>query len=392
MQFAAAGAEQRPVTHPDTRGTTYDVLPDPAIRPSRRGAPRSAAQWRWPAVLATVAVLLGGGGWLAMRSSSGHSGAAHSAALSVQAPRAHHAAANIGVPVITTAAAADVVRRFWRAHERALAHKDLRALARMSAGPALRWEQAAVCGCRGGGTPRPMLRANYFVPRQTSYPASFIAAVQTGAASGYWTEVLVFTKSSAGGRWLLTENSGVGPRFGDFIDLAGPAGVTKGFAAAPTAAQHQVAVTAAAELAGLWQETKNTSSIPDSIFDVTGQTEDRLSDLASHQQDTVQVNGLLGHYTFSASPDDPLVEVGVDGYDLACQPLRETVVYQAQPGYTIRQDAARLNWGPWLKPGRYGAVVSKDMWQTCFLIPPVAGGHVAVLNQVDPGSIVTEYR
>jgi hypothetical protein len=295
--------------------------------------------------------------------------------------------------VITQTTAAAVVRQFWPAHERALASRNLTALARMSEGPALRWEQAAVaCGCRGVSAPRPIWRAKYFVRRQTSYPASFVAAVQLNRKYLYWTEVLVFTKASPSARWVLTENSGVEPHFGTFVDLAGPAAANSGFASAPTAAQHQAALKVAANLAGLWQQTKETSSIPNSVFEVSGLAEDRLSSLAAYQQDATQRNGLLGHYTFSASPSDPLIEVGVDGNDLACQPVHETVVYQAgQPGQYVFQDAARHNWGGGLPPGKYGAVVSTDEWQTCFLIPARANGAILILNQPDGGAVVRKY-
>jgi len=344
-----------------------------------------------PALIGLVAVILIGGGWFVLRPSGGsHSslrptGVATSPAPSAEDPNTP--------PVITPAAAAAVVRSFWPAHEKALASGNLTALARMSAGPALRWEQATVaCACRGVTKPRPMWRAKYFVRRQTSYPASFVAAVQMNRKYLYWTEVLVFTKASASARWLLTENSGVEPHFGTFIDLAGPAAAMTDFAPAPTAAQHQAAVKVAADLAGLWQQTKDWPSIPTSVFEVTGQTEDRSSSLAAYQQDATQRNGLLGHFTFSASRTDPLVDVAVDGNDLACQPLHETVVYEAgKPGQYVFQDAARHNWGPALAPGKYGAVVSTDEWQTCFLIPPRAAGPIQVLNQPVGGSVVRPY-
>ena len=93
-----------------------------------------------PALIGLVAVILIGGGWFVLRPSGGsHSslrptGVATSPAPSAEDPNTP--------PVITPAAAAAVVRSFWPAHEKALASGNLTALARMSAGPALRWEQA----------------------------------------------------------------------------------------------------------------------------------------------------------------------------------------------------------------------------------------------------------
>jgi len=238
-----------------------------------------------------------------------------------------------------------------------------------------------------------MLHANYFVPRTSEYPANFIAAVQMDAQAGYGTELLVFTKSSAREPWLLTEDSLVRPHYGIYVDLAGSAAATKTYAAAPTPVQHKAATHVVADLAGLWQQTKDTSDIPSSYpFDITGPTQDRLSALAGYQQDAVQANGLLGHYSFVASRSDQLVEVAVANYDLACQPLHETVVYQATPGSAVFQDKARHNWGPALAPGHYGAVVDKDVWQTCFLLPPDPTQSIEVFNQDVGGSVTTAYH
>jgi type II secretory pathway component PulJ len=187
----------------------------------------------------------------------------------------------------------------------------------------------------------------------------------------------------------VTEDSYYAPRTGAGSHIGGPSTGSDGFDRPVSAAQHQRALTLAADLAGLWQTTKETSDVPsETDFDISGQTQNRLGSLAAYPQDGVQANGLLGHYTFYALPTDRLVEVGVaGGDDLACQPLRESVDYRPQEGQLIRQDPARHNWGPAVAPGYYHEVLSKDVWQTCFLVPP-DGGAVVVLNQDVGGAVV----
>jgi hypothetical protein len=297
--------------------------------------------------------------------------------------------------VVNRALAAQVLRRYWPVHERALVHRDLATLARLSTGSARRWEQPAVaCGCLHVTEPRPLLSAAYFVPRQTRYPATFIAEAQTVYDSSYWAELLVFTKQHAGASWLVTEDSGFGPPAGTTPQLGAPVAGAGGYDRPVTAAQHHRARKVVAAFAAVWQRAKDTGTIPTgSGFDLTGQTGERVAQLAMYRQDAVQVNGLLGHFAFSASAADPLVVVAdTFGYDLACQPIHETVQYRPTPGKLVNQDAARHNWGPELKPGFYHQVVSRDVWQTCFLIPPGASRPIAVLNQSIGGAVATGTR
>jgi hypothetical protein len=229
------------------------------------------------------------------------------------------------------------------------------------------------------------------VPRQARYPASFVAAVQTATAASFSTEVLVFTKSGPKAQWLVTENSTFALHAGGSSRLDPPALVAREFDSPVLVTQHRRALGMAAELAALWQETKDTADIPaDTEFNITGQTQNRLGDIAAYQQDGVQANGLLGHFSFYVAPTDRLVEVAMaNGDDLACQPVRETVDYRPRPGGLIYQDAARHNWGPKLRPGYYHEVITRDVWQTCFRIPADITAPVEVLNSDQGGAVAS---
>ncbi|MCU1591759.1 MAG: hypothetical protein JWP11_3015 [Frankiales bacterium] len=299
-----------------------------------------------------------------------------------------------GNVVVDQAQAGQVLRQYWPVHERAVVRRDLATLSRLSAGPAREWEQSvAACGCLVVETPRPLLNAAYFVPRQTSYPASFITEAQTVAHGSYWAELLVFTKATANAPWLVTQDSGFGPPAGVAPGLGVPVTDAAGFDRPVTAAQHQRALTAAAGLAALWQEAKETGDVPARPdFELTGQTGRRVATLTAHLQDQVQAGGAIGHFRFYASPADPLIEVtDAGGSELACQVVRETVVYTPTRGHSIRQDRGHM-WGQDLRPGQYRRITHRDLWATCFIIPPDGASQIAVLDHDVPGSISTGLR
>ena len=300
-----------------------------------------------------------------------------------------------GGTVIDPVGAAQVLSQYWSVHERALVDRDLASLGRLSAGPAREWEQPNVkCRCLAVQTPRPLLNAAYFVTRQTRYPATFVTEAQTSAGGQYWAKLLVFTKVRAGAPWLVTQDSGFGPAPGVAPQLGAPLPDSAGFDQPVTTSQHRRAQTLAADLAAVWQHAKDSGTVPSrTAFELTGQTGRRLFELTTHQQDTVQSNGLLGHYRFYASPSDQLVEVtDTNGADLACQAVRETVVHRPTAGHRIRQDLQRQNWGPDLRPGLYRQVTDQVVWGTCFIIPPNTATPIRVLNQDIGGGPTTGIR
>ena len=55
------------------------------------------------------------------------------------------------------------------------------------------------------------------------------------------------------------------------------------------------------------------------------------------------------------------------------------------------QDRAQHHWGTALPPGRYHRVVSRNAWQTCFLVPADTDQPIAVLNQDAGGSVISPH-
>jgi hypothetical protein len=292
--------------------------------------------------------------------------------------------------IVSTAQADRVLRTYWPVHEHALVVGDLQTIAGLDAEPAAEWEKGSVaCGCYHVDEPRELTSATYLIPRQTSYPAFFVAEALQSYKGTNWVDVLVFTKDDASAKWLVSYESGFAPSAVSTNRVAPPP--SSDSTTGPTPAQHAVAVTAASDLAKVWQTTKETGLPPEhEPFELRGQTAQRLQMLASAGQDQIQGNGLFGHYTFSASTSDRLFEVATaDGSELACQPVRETVVYTAQPGYVVHQDNARKNWGSLLAPGDYQSLTSRDVWQTCFLISANPADPILVFDSSVGGAIPT---
>jgi hypothetical protein len=292
--------------------------------------------------------------------------------------------------VVSAAQADRVLRAFWPVHERALVEGDLQTVAGLSAGPAAEWEKGSVaCGCYHIDEPRELASATYLAPKQAGYPAFFVAEATQSYKGTSWVDVLVFTKQDANAKWLVSYESGFAPSAVSASRVAPPTSAAA--ATGPTPAQHAVAVKAAADLAKAWQSAKETGLPPETeTFELRGQTMQRLETLMSAGQDQVQGNGLFGHYTFSASASDPLFEVATaDGSELACQPVRDTVVYTPQPGYAVHQDGSRENWGSLLAPGDYASLTARDVWQTCFLIAANPADPIVVFDSGVGGAIPT---
>ena len=248
---------------------------------------------------------------------------------------------------------------------------------------------AVFCGCMvTSKTARPLLNTSFFVPRQTTYPAFFAVTSQT---SSYWTEVLVFTKKSAGKPWLVSEDSGFLSPLNNPRYIEAPAVDTDGYASGPNAAEHVRATRVAAQLARFWQQVKVDGAVPaQHTFEVSEQLQTRLDRMAAHKDGAVQGNGLRARFSFFVDPHDPLVEFATPTTDLACQAVREKVVYYgATATDLVLQDPAQHNWGPALRPGVYRSIVSRDAWQTCFIIPHDASQPIEVLNQDVGGNAIS---
>ena len=397
---------------PRPAGTDLWAPPASSMLPAPAGPARSLPSWLPAAAVARALVLvISIGGFVVLAKHQGHE-TADNGPTALPAPAAPVPAVPAVMPawqpgppagagvVVTRKMAEDVVARWWPAHSQALRDADDTALARLTGGAGRQWEVGAVnCFCLESGTLRPMLGATYYVPRQSSYPARFIAEVLTEYSQGnQGVEVLVFSRSSRSAPWQVIENSFYGPKTGQRAALhTQPQYLMNSHGLFDPGSPAQVARTraAAVRLAAVWQEAKETGQVPRSAsaFTLGEQTMDRIVHVAGHRQNRVQGDGLLAHFHYYAKRSDPVVVVpyGPD-YDLGCAPLRSTITYWGQPGRVVHQDPRLLNWGSEVPAGDYRSITLHEAWPTCFVISRTGAGPVFVFNQEFGGGTATPRR
>jgi hypothetical protein len=278
--------------------------------------------------------------------------------------------------VVMDASDADkLVRAFWPARERALSSRDALAVRRLETGAAL---QVDAVGCTFGcppPRPRTIADLDVFVPRQTAYPAAFMAQVLTTEyhSSRPLVELMVFTRASPSQPWSLAFDTMYA---GNSQLTVYPDSVDGGaFDADPPAVAGIDPTTLPAQLAAYWQHWKDAGSAPaatpfaDSSFtSVVGQAfheallERRADGIAADV--TYAGDGADGVWTFAVSPKG----VGSNQFALTCGTVKYGAVdTSTRSGGTLVQDQGFQPFGTLLRPGGYASVTEQGVHETCFL-------------------------
>jgi hypothetical protein len=332
------------------------------------------------AILLLLAITIGGAAEPYVRTAAAP---ACSSTKSVELPAPLSAPAAAGAPVITPDRARVLLAAFWPVREQALSDCDLATLNRIDAGSARDGDVArARCGCLIRSPTTGIDESEVFVPRQTTYPASFVAQVRTEETSGTsWAEAMVFTRAAPAAPWQLSLATGYAADPDKLVVLGSPLTDAEGYAKVPDAATRAAAERAAPALAAFWQESRDSGTVPASSFAPSPWTTSVPARMADHPQDLPQANGLVGHFRYSVDQGDPMVHVLSDGSDLACRAIRTEQTYTAGPdGALPYQSLDRKNWGAELAPGSYRSITLHGVSQTCFLVPPGGRGRVFVLG------------
>jgi hypothetical protein len=286
--------------------------------------------------------------------------------------------------VVTPAQASRALAVLWAAREKALVEQDGAQLRTLETGSALHGDEIRLpCqDCRLHAPGATYSRAVVLVPRQTSYPARFLAEVATTAVDGGpTTEVLVVVRRSPTASWTLALDTGWSTVTSPPGDLSEPLEDAAGLDLPPTASAHAAARRARQRLAAYWQQAKDAGAVPPSGPFVAGPwTTGRAAELAAHPQGGVQGNGLLGTTKVWVSPKDPLYEFSSPGGgDLACGVVwTQSLNYGGPQGYPY-QPADRSNWGPEVPPGTYREMTTSYQWQSCMFVDP-SGQSISVLG------------
>jgi hypothetical protein len=286
-----------------------------------------------------------------------------------QLPKALSAAPR-GRTVATPAEAKLVLKTAWTTREHALVNCNLALLDRLDTGSAKIGDRSRTrCNCLARAD-QLYSDSRIFLPRQTTYPAYFLAQARTKTLSGNsWTEIMVFTRASATAPWRLNLATGFAAVKGQVAALGQPVVNADGYAQLPDRTARAVAATQAPTLAAYYQAAKNTGEVPANPFQPSPWTTTTVTAIAAHRQDTVQTNGLRGHFRYTATGKDPVFSVLSGDQTLTCTVIRISSSYTGQAGQYPQQSADRRNWGPDLAPGTYQSITFADVAQTCFLAP-----------------------
>ena len=292
---------------------------------------------------------------------------------------------------------------YWPLRERALNGDDRKTTDLLEDGVA-RENDDAVTGADlllrpGSGIRRvrPHNTASVFVPRQLSYPASFLAAVGTEVYSTdraevpkdrpWYVELLIFTRRDAGSRWMASFVSGYtvaapGP------PMAVPVEIDQGFDAEPLIPDWVDPAQVHGMLVAYWQHWKNSGSEPaDSHFNPGYWTTIRGLQIGQERNDTAGGTcDCYEHVEYRTDPRDQRWQfawrssAGAPPLDMVCSTVRIHLVDTPQPGRLLYQNNERTNWGAYLKPGAYRSLASEEMRQSCIEIGPTQAGGMGVVG------------
>jgi hypothetical protein len=289
---------------------------------------------------------------------------------------------------VDPAAATSVVDAVWPVREKALVGADAATIRDLETGPALEWDLACYDGCQPTSA-RPLDALRVFVPRQSSYPAAFLAEVRTvtNDLSEPYIEMMIFTRASAALPWILNFDTG----YSEIPTMSEqPAADSHGFdAAAPSFADVTIS-DLPSQLAAYWQYWKdNGAAPPGNNFGDGTWTDEWGQYISSYAQQLPQ--GLSEDATYTADPtqdgqwtfaiDDMIDGQLVDGMALSCSTVRFTSAISAYPGFTITQPADQSAWSYLLPAGSYSELHRVGIHQSCFLLEPgtasigVVGGN-----------------
>jgi hypothetical protein len=338
-------------------------------------------------ILAVAVLLVVGLSLLAaLRPGHGRSSSRASARIARSAPAST-------VSIITPAAARQVLLRVWAMRELARTTDNKRALAKLDTGVELKRDMGVTFIANGEGewsqrARRPLGRSALVVSHQSSFPASFLAIVETTnqwarsqsshtPAAGRYTTLLVFTKTSAAAPWRVameTDYEGTFARNPAREDLGVSASTSAYAPPAPnTRLKASTALTLLANLYNNYATLGNgggESAFAPSYWTI-GQGR-RIA--ADGLNDQINVHGYRNNVRYSFDQVDGAYQFNVGDEDLTCGTVRgEDLATPASANGYVNQTRDRKNWGGELAPGAYSQITILIVHQVCLFIGPHVG-------------------
>lgn len=288
-----------------------------------------------------------------------------------------------GRGIITPADARQVVHDFWRLQEKANLSDD-RAAARgqieggllqeadLAGGNAMR-----MLGLPSLAATRPLHRVTVYVPRQRSYPADFVALLETvdldqgGELTSRPLAFYVhFARRAAGARWIA-DFAAIGKvarplRFA--LDDGGYANRV-----APQAGGYVVRPADLADAYVAYLSSGLASGNPQGPFAAGSRTTDAVRNVRAYQEGMTG----LGYQISLDYSSRPYLHAyrAADGAAIVMFATQLTATLQpADPRACIVQQAEHLQWGGLVAPGSYSMLASDDLSQVIAIDPPARAG------------------
>jgi hypothetical protein len=289
-----------------------------------------------------------------------------------------------GLPTLLPADARQVALGLWSMRGAAMRHRSLRDLRAVERGAALTADtDVLACDCVYASTFKPVA-ASATVPLTDAYPAAFLGEVEFARPSkSDGVDLMVVERRSSSDSWHITLVSGF-PVSADFTGSALDSTQWAGDAGTPLGADGR----GLAELAALWQATKNSGKpAPADAFDERSYfAGDYLQSVAKTPQDTLAPNGLRAHVTYAVDEGTRTFAVEASTGDIACGAVKQTTTFTPASGHLIEQDEERVAFGAPLSPGAYKSVSETVEWEIC--LEQGGGNKQAVLawdQSLEPG-------
>ena len=280
-----------------------------------------------------------------------------------------------------------IVNSMWPVREQALDTDDATPLSGFETGSALQGDTADLlaraCGCNDY-TARTIATHDLFVPRQTAYPAWFIAELTTGPVDVTSSDVslMVFTRASAAAHWMLRSRL-VTRRTPTAWVYATPETMTSGFDL-PSPTHNELP----GDLAAYYQHWATDGTAPTSPFapgvftSSVGQTQ-VATDKTYASEGAGAPRHLLGRPGRRRRTGRPSANNDRDqpsyGWTLTCGTEHYVSVTALAKGATpIVQPVDLSAWGSTLPPGQYTSVTQWGLHESCFMDDPYGTPYIVM--------------
>jgi len=280
-----------------------------------------------------------------------------------------HASPSDG-PVITRAAAEQLVRDVWPVRAEAIRRHDATAIRALESGAAAAYDLAGVRNRCWAGRVDPQVPDDLvaLVPRQETYPAHFLAQASTTTNDeDHWVAILLFRRERASDPWNVTLATGYAYRPG--VDPSIRPLEVDGFdVRSDTATMPEDIVDQLTDYFRMHKDT-GQGALPPHVLP-NAQTTGVEEYMRLHLQDQPNRNGYSSHFTFEPGAyGEPGTAFGIAAAtadnEILCGAVGIDVSWYDPMGYPMFQDRDRFNWGPDVPPGLSDTIRQRRVVQLC---------------------------